>query len=71
MHALVDMLDFKDLEFVDAIRHFIQPFRLVGESQVIDRFMLKFAQRYMDCNVETPFANAGMNRPLLHTDYLC
>lgn len=70
MHALVDMMDFKDLEFVDAIRHFIQPFRLLGESQVIDRFMLKFAQRYMDCNAETPFANAGSIQPIPHVIYL-
>ena len=53
------MKNFKDMEFIDSIREFIQAFRLPGESQVVDRFMLKFAQRYMDCNVKTPFANAG------------
>ena len=59
MHAFVDMLDFKDLPFVDALRLFLQSFRLPGESQKIDRFMLKFAERYIAGNSKTPFANAG------------
>ncbi|KAF7313766.1 Guanine nucleotide exchange factor [Mycena chlorophos] len=58
MHAFVDLLDFKDLPFVDALRLFLQSFRLPGESQKIDRFMLKFAQRYIDGNAGTVFANA-------------
>ena len=33
MHAFVNMLDFKDLPFVDALRTFLQPFRLPGEAQ--------------------------------------
>ena len=59
MHAFVDMLDFKDLPFVDALRLFLQSFRLPGEAQKIDRFMLKFAERYIAGNAKTPFANAG------------
>lgn len=59
MHAFVDYLDFKDLPFVDALRLFLQSFRLPGESQKIDRFMLKFAERYIAGNAQTPFANAG------------
>lgn len=59
MHAFVDQLDFKDLPFVDALRLFLQSFRLPGEAQKIDRFMLKFAERYIAGNVKTPFANAG------------
>ncbi|KAF7355292.1 Protein transport protein sec71 [Mycena sanguinolenta] len=58
MHAFVDTLDFKDLAFVDALRLFLQSFRLPGEAQKIDRFMLKFAERYIDNNTQTPFANA-------------
>ncbi|KAJ6515920.1 hypothetical protein C8R45DRAFT_958068 [Mycena sanguinolenta] len=58
MHAFVDALDFKDLAFVDALRLFLQSFRLPGEAQKIDRFMLKFAERYIDNNTQTPFANA-------------
>ncbi|KAJ7068245.1 hypothetical protein C8F01DRAFT_1117441 [Mycena amicta] len=58
MHAFVDMLDFRDLAFVEALRVFLQSFRLPGEAQKIDRFMLKFAQRYIDGNAQTPFANA-------------
>ncbi|KAF8627181.1 hypothetical protein AX15_004499 [Amanita polypyramis BW_CC] len=58
MHAFVNMLDFKDLPFVDALRTFLQPFRLPGEAQKIDRFVLKFAERYIAGNPKTPFANA-------------
>ncbi|KAG6919409.1 hypothetical protein DXG01_006292 [Tephrocybe rancida] len=58
MHAFVDQLDFKDLPFVEALRLFLQSFRLPGEAQKIDRFMLKFAERYIAGNVKTPFANA-------------
>lgn len=62
MHAFVDMMDFRGLPFVDALRMFLQAFRLPGEAQKIDRFMLKFAERYIAGNSQTPFANAGMLR---------
>lgn len=57
MHKFVDLLDFKDLEFVLALRRFLQTFRLPGEAQKIDRFMLKFAERYTTLNPEV-FKNA-------------
>ncbi|RKO99878.1 hypothetical protein CXG81DRAFT_5799, partial [Caulochytrium protostelioides] len=50
MHTFVDALDFQDKSFVDALREFLQSFRLPGEAQKIDRFMLKFAQRYLQGN---------------------
>jgi len=59
MHAFVDFLEFREIPFVDALRLFLQSFRLPGESQKIDRFMLKFAERYIDGNTKTPFASAG------------
>ena len=65
MHAFVDQLEFTNLEFVDALRVFLQAFRLPGESQKIDRYMLKFAERYIAGNSQTPFANAGMIVALL------
>ncbi|ESK97600.1 sec7 guanine nucleotide exchange factor [Moniliophthora roreri MCA 2997] len=58
MHAFVDMLDFNNLPFVEALRVFLQAFRLPGEAQKIDRYMLKFAERYIDGNSQTVFANA-------------
>ncbi|KAL1836843.1 hypothetical protein VTJ49DRAFT_4593 [Mycothermus thermophilus] len=57
MHAFVDMMDFSKKRFVDALREFLQAFRLPGEAQKIDRFMLKFANRYMTGNPNA-FANA-------------
>jgi len=61
MHAFVDQLDFKNIPFVDALRLFLQSFRLPGEAQKIDRYMLKFAERYIAGNVKTPFTNAGVS----------
>ncbi|KAH9995338.1 Sec7-domain-containing protein [Xylariaceae sp. FL0662B] len=57
MHAFVDTMDFAKRRFVDALRQFLQSFRLPGEAQKIDRFMLKFANRYVMGNPNA-FANA-------------
>ncbi|SPO01475.1 related to SEC7, component of non-clathrin vesicle coat [Cephalotrichum gorgonifer] len=57
MHAFVDEMDFTKRRFVDALRQFLQSFRLPGEAQKIDRFMLKFANRYVMGNPNA-FANA-------------
>ncbi|KAG0255605.1 Brefeldin A-inhibited guanine nucleotide-exchange protein 2, partial [Linnemannia exigua] len=57
MHAFVDRLDFTGVGFVDALRMFLQNFRLPGESQKIDRLMEKFADRYCETNPKV-FANA-------------
>lgn len=50
MHAFVDLMDFTKMRFVDALRRFLQSFRLPGEAQKIDRFMLQFASRYLAGN---------------------
>ncbi|TQD86038.1 hypothetical protein C1H46_028424 [Malus baccata] len=50
MHAYVDSFEFRGLEFDEAIRAFLQGFRLPGEAQKIDRIMEKFAERYCKCN---------------------
>ncbi|EEB06002.1 SNARE sec72 [Schizosaccharomyces japonicus yFS275] len=57
MHAFVDLFNFNNVRFVDAMRDFLQAFRLPGEGQKIDRFMLKFSERYMEENEES-FATA-------------
>jgi brefeldin A-inhibited guanine nucleotide-exchange protein len=57
MHAFVDAMDFTKRRFVDSLREFLQSFRLPGEAQKIDRFMLKFANRYVTGNPNA-FANA-------------
>ncbi|KAL7750673.1 guanine nucleotide exchange protein for ADP-robosylation factor [Sorochytrium milnesiophthora] len=57
MHAFVDLMDFAGMTFVDALRTLLQSFRLPGESQKIDRYMLKFAERYTTNNPNI-FANA-------------
>ncbi|KXS18026.1 hypothetical protein M427DRAFT_121684 [Gonapodya prolifera JEL478] len=57
MHAFVDEMEFSNMKFVDALRHFLQAFRLPGEAQKIDRFMLKFAERFLKGN-PTQFSNA-------------
>lgn len=50
MYAYVDRLNFYKMDFVTAIRHFLEGFRLPGEAQKIDRLMEKFASRFLDCN---------------------
>ncbi|KAI9329427.1 hypothetical protein BDR26DRAFT_842136 [Obelidium mucronatum] len=57
MHMFVDALDFEGLGIVEALRTFLQTFRLPGESQKIDRLMEKFADRYCETNPDT-FAKA-------------
>lgn len=57
MHEFVDMLEFENTRFVEALRRLLQTFRLPGEAQKIDRFMLKFAERYFSGNPGS-FANA-------------
>lgn len=57
MHAFVDLMDFSNTQFVIALRMFLQSFRLPGEAQKIDRYMLKFAERYTAGNSGV-FANA-------------
>ena len=46
MHAYVDAMDFTAQTLDEAIRKFLEGFRLPGESQKIDRLMEKFAERY-------------------------
>lgn len=50
MHAYADSFDFQGMEFDEAIRTFLQGFRLPGEAQKIDRIMEKFAERFCKCN---------------------
>ncbi|XP_061367349.1 brefeldin A-inhibited guanine nucleotide-exchange protein 1-like isoform X2 [Gastrolobium bilobum] len=50
MHAYVDSFNFKGMDFGEAIRFFLQGFRLPGEAQKIDRIMEKFAERYCKCS---------------------
>ncbi|XP_066147847.1 brefeldin A-inhibited guanine nucleotide-exchange protein 1 isoform X2 [Euwallacea fornicatus] len=50
MYTYVDQMDFVKLDFVAALRHFLDGFRLPGEAQKIDRLMEKFASRYCECN---------------------
>ncbi|KAI9205577.1 uncharacterized protein BJ171DRAFT_423031 [Polychytrium aggregatum] len=57
MHAFVDYLDFEDMDFVSALRQFLQSFRLPGEAQKISRYMEKFADRYCETNPQV-FAKA-------------
>lgn len=58
MHEFVGQFDFSGMKFVDAMRLFLQSFRLPGESQKIDRFMLKFAETYFKSHTNSVFAQA-------------
>ena len=59
LYAYVDMLDFSNLTFDQALRKFLSYFWLPGEAQKIDRIMEKFAERYCSMNdIDGVFANA-------------
>ncbi|XP_053393840.1 brefeldin A-inhibited guanine nucleotide-exchange protein 1-like isoform X3 [Mercenaria mercenaria] len=59
MYAYVDQLNFAEMDFVSALRRFLEGFRLPGEAQKIDRLMEKFASRYCECNTKNGiFASA-------------
>lgn len=59
LHEYVDSMDFANMHFDIAIRHFLAGFRIPGESQKIDRMMEKFAERYYLQN-RNVFASADM-----------
>jgi len=59
LHEYVELMDFANMEFDLAIRHFLSGFRLPGEAQKIDRIMEKFAERYYLQN-QDKFASADM-----------
>lgn len=50
MYMFVDQMSFAGKDFVSALRHFLDHFRLPGEAQKIDRLMEKFAARYCETN---------------------
>lgn len=57
LHQYIDRIDLGNMDYDEAIRSFLNGFRLPGEAQKIDRIMEKFAARYLDCN-PGKFANA-------------
>mmetsp|Transcript_13142 Transcript_13142/g.26694 ORF Transcript_13142/g.26694 Transcript_13142/m.26694 type:complete len:2158 (-) Transcript_13142:64-6537(-) len=50
LRAYGEELDFKGMDFDEAIRYYLSGFRLPGEAQKIDRIMEVFAARYTDQN---------------------
>ena len=71
MHMFVNLMNFSNMDFLKALRYFLEGFRLPGESQKIDRLMEKFASRYCECNPrQDMFKNADTvyvlvrNKPL-------
>ena len=82
MHSFFDQMNFTGVAFLDALREFLQAFRLPGEAQKIDRFMMKFAERYYNGNpstfqnAETPYVlafatimlNTDLHNPQIRTE---
>lgn len=50
MHGFIDSLNFKKVPFVSAMRLLVTEFRLPGESQKIDRILMKFGEKYFQDN---------------------
>lgn len=45
-HEFVQLMQFREMGIVEAIRYFLASFRLPGEGQVVDRIMQKFAEKF-------------------------
>lgn len=58
MHSYIDLMDFRSMDFIVALRNFLSGFLLPGEAQKIDRLMLKFAEKFLRDNPGA-FLNAG------------
>jgi len=57
MHAFIDSLNLKKMPFVSAMRTMLMGFRLPGESQKIDRILMKFGEKFFKDN-PTAFVSA-------------
>ncbi|XP_065163849.1 Golgi-specific brefeldin A-resistance guanine nucleotide exchange factor 1 isoform X2 [Atheta coriaria] len=57
MQAFVKMFDFTDTRIDEALRLYLETFRLPGEAPLISMLMEHFAEHWHKCNGE-PFANA-------------
>lgn len=74
MHAYVDLHDFTGLEFDEALRSFLKGFRLPGEAQKIERLVLRFGKRFMECNPDSVINSSdaafqlAYSLIILHTD---
>lgn len=56
--AYVSLFDFTGKQIAEALRIFLEKFRLPGEAQKIDRMMETFSKSLFDQNPDGPFANA-------------
>ena len=50
LHEFTNLHDFVDMFFTKAIRYYLSSFRLPGESQIIDRIMEMFAEKFCKDN---------------------
>ncbi|CAL8069098.1 unnamed protein product [Calicophoron daubneyi] len=50
LDAFTKLHDFRDQDFLGALRNFLLSFQLPGESQKIDRILTSFAERYVEQN---------------------
>jgi brefeldin A-inhibited guanine nucleotide-exchange protein len=59
LYNFIESLDFRNLEFVESVRVLFAEFRPVGESQIIDRILVKFGEKYSKDN-PNKFVNAAV-----------
>lgn len=62
MDDYVDSFNFEGMHFGEAIRIFLEGFRLPGEAKEIGHIIEKFAERYCKCN---PSSFAGADTAVL------
>jgi len=59
LYTYIESFDFTDVDFVQSVRLLFSDFRPVGESQIMDRILVKFGEKYAKDN-PNKFINAGV-----------
>jgi hypothetical protein len=57
--AFMELFDWKNQDILDSLRGLCDNITLKGESQVIDRVLTAFAQRWCECNPSHKFKSSG------------
>lgn len=63
LKSYMELFDWRNQEILDSLRGLCDRIVLKGESQVIDRIMVAFAQRWCECNATHNFKSSGMLSP--------
>ncbi|XP_064404547.1 Golgi-specific brefeldin A-resistance guanine nucleotide exchange factor 1-like isoform X2 [Halichondria panicea] len=66
LHAFVRRIPVHGVALVDALRVFLESFRLLGESPVVERILESFSQHWLDSNADSDLGRQFANRDAVH-----